>query len=57
MKIVVSKQGPDDKVKSWIIIGSVNLLSALRITGVKKTYFYLDSKTIFSKAIDNQILT
>lgn len=45
------------KVKSWNTIGSDSLLSELRITGVKKTYFYQDSKTIFSNAIVNQILT
>lgn len=39
-KRVVGKQDPDDKVKSWNTIGSVSLLSELRITGVKKTYFY-----------------
>lgn len=56
-KRVVGKQGPDNKVKSWNTIGSDSLLSELRITGVKKTYFYQDSKTIFSNAIVNQILT
>ena len=45
------------KVKSWNTIGSDSLLSELRITGVKKTYFYQVSKTIFSNAIVNQILT
>lgn len=40
-KIVVGKQGPDDKVKHWNIIGLVKLLSGLHVTGVKKTYQFL----------------